>query len=130
ASFEVWHSTSGSPMTPRGTLHIAPSRKSGTKYEAGAGGTAELARVANPAEVYQVRFTGIVHGVEVALNSSVPLCQLQSARFREYVTVHLDETGVPYHIDYVVPSSSCSTKGAKSVPFKTNVFVQKPVDGI
>ena len=39
---------------------------------------------------------------------SVPGCLLQSARFQESLTLHLDSQDRVYHVDYSVPASECT----------------------
>ncbi|KAI8925690.1 hypothetical protein BC831DRAFT_459789 [Entophlyctis helioformis] len=64
------------------------------------------------------------------LSASVPLCMLQSAKFQEMLTLHLDIHGNPFHLDYLVAAHSCdeSVNLSKVSAYKTFVTLGRVQD--
>ncbi|OAJ43278.1 hypothetical protein BDEG_26650 [Batrachochytrium dendrobatidis JEL423] len=64
------------------------------------------------------------------LKASVPLCMLQTSRFHEMITVHVDSHGKPFHLDYLVNANEClpDIDFGKTLHFKTVVAVGRLAD--
>ncbi|KAI9353340.1 hypothetical protein DFJ73DRAFT_759623 [Zopfochytrium polystomum] len=151
-SLQVLHAINDGPFSPRGVINFNPAGKRGQKYEPAAANALadKLAKVAAPTDFYLLQFVGKLYDHDVVLNATARLCQLQAAKFRESITIHLDESGgnwascllgfrLPYHIDYIVPSHECTDKvgfmqlpqqAPKVVPFQTSVGVVNPQAGV
>ncbi|KAJ3098857.1 hypothetical protein HDU96_010922 [Phlyctochytrium bullatum] len=132
---EVWHSVGSQPFVKRGVLSYDPdAKKKAGKYEGDATFPSSLLEEYSSDELYRVQWRHVkpVYGVkDVTLNASIKVCLLQSSKFSEYFTVHIDQAGMPFHLDYVVDASECSNAklSAPKGGFKVNVQVARTADG-
>ncbi|KAI8848339.1 hypothetical protein BC829DRAFT_443853 [Chytridium lagenaria] len=128
---EVWHSLGDAPFTQRGVLTYDPdSKKKTAKYEpvdSAALIPAPLLASIGKDVVYRVSWKHVkpVLGVEdVTVTATIRACLLQAAKFQEHYTLHIDEAGIPYHLDYVVDAAKCEENQKVVAPkkgFKINV---------
>ncbi|KAI8900551.1 hypothetical protein BC833DRAFT_581295 [Globomyces pollinis-pini] len=56
---------------------------------------------------------------DIEIYTTIPLCLLHEADFNEFLTVHLDDYGNPFHLDIQVAAKSCTGKISKATHFNT-----------
>ncbi|KAJ3170522.1 hypothetical protein HK101_011330 [Irineochytrium annulatum] len=134
--FQVLHRVDGDkPFSRRGVITYDPAsrKKAANKYENNKEdkGVQEVvtARAGEDTLYYvELRHVGPVAGVEgVMLNASVRLCLLQASKYHEHMNIHFDQAGIPFHLDYIVNSGSCTDKppAFPSNGFKTTVSLAR-----
>ncbi|KAJ3330943.1 hypothetical protein HDU76_004451 [Blyttiomyces sp. JEL0837] len=134
--FEVWHSINDAPYTLRGKIAIsALTKRTGHKYEDSkslSGGKEIIGKHASLSDLYHLQIRGSVSGIDLKLNATLRLCNLQSAGLKEHITFHVDQSGIPYHVDYVVPAATCDS--SKKLPavaaFKPQIHISQSLEGV
>ncbi|KAJ3354153.1 Cilia- and flagella-associated protein 57 [Entophlyctis luteolus] len=121
----------GSDFTPRGRLVPVDKKPWAARYEADSDiDLSSVSRVSNSDEFYTIKAVAD-NGIEFV--SSVRLCLLQKALLKDFITIHYDQTGVPYHMDYTVDANGPCSSSQKPMPskisFKTKGGFAKSVDG-
>ncbi|KAJ3107999.1 hypothetical protein HDU97_002579 [Phlyctochytrium planicorne] len=131
---EIWHAVGSGPFTKRGSTAFDPEakKKITLKYDGEAVQPESLLKSYPQDELYRVqwRYVNPVFGSkDVTLTASIRLCLLQSAKFEEFFTVHIDQAGLPFHLDYVVNAATCENSNIAKKPFKSQVTVARTWDG-
>ncbi|ORY53500.1 hypothetical protein BCR33DRAFT_710918 [Rhizoclosmatium globosum] len=133
--FQVLHAVGDSPFTVRGLITQLEKKtgSTGARYENYEG--LDLSPITSaPADESTLYHIKIVQG-QLELSSSIRLCHLQKAQLVDMITVHVDQTGVPFHVDYAVESKDGSCGNIKKVAvaakngFKTKAVFGKTHDG-
>ncbi|KAJ3026720.1 UNVERIFIED_CONTAM: hypothetical protein HDU68_005185 [Siphonaria sp. JEL0065] len=131
--FQVLHAIGDASFSLRG--QIAPTEKKSIvspRYESAAALDLTPLRTQSSSEtdLYHVK---IVSSAGIELQSSIRLCQLQSAQFVDSIAVHFDEIGNPFHLDYSVDligkDGKCGGSVSSKAAFKTKVAYVKTLDG-
>ncbi|TPX50493.1 hypothetical protein CcCBS67573_g10092 [Chytriomyces confervae] len=130
--FNILHAIDEANFTMRGRI-VPVEKKAGLfKYESDP--KMDLTPFQTPATDYTQRYKIIAMDMDgTVLTTSIQLCQLQKAKFNDFIAIHLDQNGTAFHIDYTVDSSSPCSKDQKPVDpkttFKTRTLVSKAEEG-
>ncbi|KAL2916173.1 hypothetical protein HK105_204264 [Polyrhizophydium stewartii] len=127
----LFFSVDGNSPQPRGSLVFDPHQaKHSAKLEAPVPVDKALLAVRGRDSRYTLH-ARIGSGSDAQeLSASVPLCMLQSAKFTEQITLHVDIHGKPFHLDYLVKAQECipDVELSKVTNFKTSAHVGRLVD--
>ncbi|KAJ3054219.1 ER membrane protein complex subunit 10 [Rhizophlyctis rosea] len=128
----VYHTINNGPYAKRGTIKYDHTslKKSANTFEPLSEDPLILrveGGIADRSSLYRVAVR--IPGSDKELNASTPFCFLYGAGFKDHITIHVDEKGEPWHLDYLVPSSECKSpeQGTIEVQFKTQVTIMHPV---
>ncbi|KAJ3041131.1 hypothetical protein HDV00_009845 [Rhizophlyctis rosea] len=128
---DVYHSIDNGPFVLRGSItydHTSTNKKA-HQFEPAPGVTPlEVAKASEDRNtIYRLSVRG--EGVSKELNASAPLCLVYGAKFQDHFTLHVNERGQPWHVDYLLPSADCKavSQGPVKSQFKTQVTLLYPV---
>ncbi|KAJ3225280.1 hypothetical protein HDU81_008037 [Chytriomyces hyalinus] len=130
--FNILHAIDEAKFTMRG--RIVPVEKKAGVYKCESDPKMDLTPFQTPATDYTQRYKIIAMDMDgTVLTTSIQLCQLQKAKFNDFIAIHLDQNGTAFHVDYTVDSSSPCSKDQNPVDpktaFKTRTLVSKAEEG-
>ncbi|KAJ3415506.1 hypothetical protein HDV05_004708 [Chytridiales sp. JEL 0842] len=131
--FEVWHAVNQGEFTQRGIIHYNPesSKKKAAYYE----NLREIEHLesiksfeATYSDLYRLQLRSGANAN--SFNVSARLCQLKASALQEQFTIHLDQAGSVFHVDYVVPAIQCDKKAVPAkATFKAQVLISRTAEG-
>ncbi|TPX34186.1 hypothetical protein SmJEL517_g03075 [Synchytrium microbalum] len=127
SKIQVLHNIDDSGFTPRGIISFDTK-----KLKAGYTSTSESTSFAPDADlIYRIKLVTPGGG---EIKTGIRRCLLVAAGFQETFTIHLDQSGKPFHVDYTVPANSCNKNSTsksrrETAVFKPQVNIVQPADG-